>query len=139
VVRVRSRAGQELRATLVARERLVRIQREPVDQIRGLPKPAGLVPPRTTPGRLVARAAELLDQAPGPRPAVPPLAAARAAIARESAGLDRAPVRRAAADAACRRLTTIPGVGAVTATGLMAAVDDPGASSGPTGSRPASA
>ena len=51
MVRLRSRASRERHGLLAARERLVRIQRDLLNQIRGLAKPLGLVLPRTTPGR----------------------------------------------------------------------------------------
>jgi transposase len=127
VVRVKSAASRDRRALLAARERLVRVHRDLLNQLRGLLRSAGLVLPRATPGRLAALAAELLERAPGLRPAVLPLLAARAGVAGELAKLDAAVVRAAAAaDAACRRLATIPGVGAVTAASFVAAVDDPG-------------
>jgi hypothetical protein len=46
-VHVKSRAGLERRALSAARERLVWVRRDLVDQVRGLLKVAGLVPPRT--------------------------------------------------------------------------------------------
>ena len=51
MVRLRSRASRERHGLLAARERLVRIQRDLSNQIRGLAKPLGLVLPRTTAGR----------------------------------------------------------------------------------------
>ena len=65
VVRLKSRASLERHALLAARERLVRIQRDLLNQVRGLVKPLGLVLPRTTPRRLVARVQAWLDEAPG--------------------------------------------------------------------------
>ena len=96
-----------------------------MNQVRGLLKTLGLVLPRATPRRLTARAIELLDGHPGLRPAILPLLAARSSVA---AGLDRleaAIVRSAAADPVCRRLATIPGVGAITAMSFVAVIDDP--------------
>ena len=125
VVRLRSRASLERHALLAARERLVRIQRDLMNQIRGLVKPLGLVLPRTTPRRLAARLEAWLDEAPGMRPAIAALLAARTRIADELERLDRLLVRRAATDPVCRRLTSIPGVGAITATCFVSVVDDP--------------
>ena len=125
VVRVRSRASLERHALLAARERLVRIQRDLLNQIRGLVKPLGLVLPRTTPRRLTARLEAWLDEAPGMRPAIAALLAARTRIADERERLDRLLVRCAAADPVCRRLASIPGVGAITAVCFASTVDDP--------------
>ena len=125
-VRLKSRASLERHALLAARERLVRIQRDLLNQIRGLVKPLGLVLPRTTPRRLEARVQAWLDEVPALRPAITALLAARSRVADELERLDRLLVRQAAADPACRRLTTIPGVGAITATCFVATIDDPG-------------
>jgi transposase len=125
VVRVKSRASFERHALLAARERLVRINRDLLNQIRGLVKPLGLVLPRTTPRRLVARLQAWLDEAPAMRPALTALLTARACVAEELERLDRLLVRRAGDDPVCRRLTTIPGVGAITATCFVGVVDDP--------------
>jgi transposase len=54
-----------------------------------------------------------------------PLLAARAAVAAELDRLDTAIVRLAGADPVCRRLATIPGVGAITALTFKAVIDDP--------------
>jgi transposase len=125
VVHVRSRTSLEQRALLVARERLVRMQRDLLTQIRGLLKPFGLVLPRTTPRRLAARIEGWLDQAPALRPAIAALLAARAAVAAELERLDRLIVGHAAKDPVCRRLATIPGVGAITAACFTSVIDDP--------------
>ena len=124
-VHVRSRASLERRALLLARERLVRMQRDLLTQIRGLLKPFGLVLPRTTPRRLATRIEAWLDDAPALRPAITALLAARAAIAGELDRLNRLIVRRAAVEPVCRRLATVPGVGAITAACFASVVDDP--------------
>jgi transposase len=125
VVRLKSRASLERHALLAARERLVRIQRDLLNQIRGLVKPLGLVLPRTTPRRLAARIEAWLDEAPGMRPPIAALLAARTRIADELERLDRLLVRQAGDDPVCRRLASIPGVGAITAACFVSVVDDP--------------
>ena len=124
-VRIKSRASLEQRALLAARERLVRIHRDLLNQVRGLLKALGLVLPRTTPRRLTARIEVWLEQAPEMRPAIGALLAARAAVAEQLERLDRLILQRAAHDPVCRRLATIPGVGAVTAACFISVVDDP--------------
>jgi transposase len=125
-VRLKSRESIEQRSLLVARERLVRIRRDLLNQIRGLLKPLGLVLPRTTPKRLAARIEAWLEGAPGMRPAIAALLAACASVKDELARLDRLIVRQAAADPVCRRLAGIPGVGAITAACFKSAIDAPG-------------
>ena len=107
VVRLKSRASLERHALRVARERLVRIQRDLLSQVRGLVKPLGLVLPRTTPRRLTARIEAWLDEAPGMRPAIAALLAARTRIADELERLDRLLVRQAAADEATSLFATL--------------------------------
>ena len=124
-VRLKSRASLARHALLAARERLVRIQRNLLNQVRGLVKPLGLVLPRTTPRRLVARVQAWLDEVPAMRPAILALLTARSRVADELERLDRLLVRQAGADPVCRRLATIPGVGAITATCFVSVVDDP--------------
>ena len=89
VVRIKSRASLEQHALLVARERLVRIQRDLVNQVRGLLKPLGLVLPRTTPRRLTARIEAWLEQAPGHAAGDHGAAGGADAIADELERLDR--------------------------------------------------
>jgi transposase len=59
------------------------------------------------------------------RPAIGALLAARADIAEQLERLDRLILRRAGDDPVCRRLATIPGVGAVTAACFVSVIDDP--------------
>jgi transposase len=125
VVRAKSRGSLERHAPLAARERLARVQRDLMNQIRGPVKPFGLVLPHTTPRRLTARIAAWLDDVPAMRPAILALLTARSRVADELERLDRLLVRQAAADPVCRRLATIPGVGAITATCFVSVVDDP--------------
>jgi transposase len=118
IVRVKSRASLERDALLAARERLVRIQRDLMNQVRGLVKPLGLVLPRTTPRRLEARG--VAGRGVG--------AASRhhGAPDRALAGGRRAGAAGPAAGApGRRRLTTIPGVGVITAACFVSVVYDP--------------
>jgi transposase len=127
-VRLKSLESIEQHALLVAHERLVRIQRDLLNQIRGLLKPLGLVLPRTTPKRLTARITAWLEDAPGIRPAIAAPLAAWTSVKDEQARLDRLIIREAAADPVCRRLATIPGVGAITAASFKSVIDAPGRS-----------
>ena len=55
-----------------------------------------------------------------------PMLRARAALRAEFAALHRQVLRIVRVDADCRRMMTVPGVGAIVATTFKAAVDDPG-------------
>ena len=59
------------------------------------------------------------------RPAIAALLAAWTSVKDEQARLDRLIVRKAAADPVCRRLATIPGVGAITAASFKSVIDAP--------------
>jgi transposase len=112
-------------ALLASRALLVRQRCELENQIRGLLKNFGLRP-RATKGRafeqsvrtLACRHAILKD-------VVVPLLAAWLALREQTVVLTRAVQERTKQSAVCRRLMTMPGVGALTALAFSAAVDDP--------------
>lgn len=54
------------------------------------------------------------------------LLAVRDALAEQVARLDKLILAQAREDAACQRLMTVPGVGAITAIAFIATIDDPG-------------
>ena len=138
-VRLKSRASLEQHALLVARERLVRIQLICSTRSAGSPSPWASSCRAPRPSRLVARLQAWLDEAAGMRPAITALLAARAKVADELDRLDRLIVRQAGDDPVCRRLATIPGVGAITAASFVSVVDDARAlRPRPTRSRPIS-
>ena len=76
-------------------------------------------------GRFVARIRELIGGQPMLERVVEPMLRAREALHREFHGLHRAMLGTVRHDTVCRRLMTVPGVGALVAVTFTTAVDDP--------------
>ncbi|MBV9776448.1 MAG: IS110 family transposase [Acetobacteraceae bacterium] len=118
--------SQEIRALLGARKQL---QAKVVDleqALRGLLRGFGLKVGDVSRGRLPARVRELAAGHAMLEKIVEPLLAAREAMWREFAKLHREVLAIVKEDQVCRRLMTVPGVGAVVSLTYKAAVDDPG-------------
>src|SRR3954470_15193647 len=113
------------RAGLGARNRLVQITTELSNQIRGLMKPFGLVPPAGKGSRFEANVRALLADQEGLAPILLPLLEAWRAVRLRAAELGRQRVTSARRSEACQILMSVPGVGAVTATSFATAVEDP--------------
>ena len=94
------------------------------NSVRGLLRGFGLRPPRFLRERWSGAVRQLIAAHPMLMSAIDPILIARAGLCQELARLDK--VRdQARDDAVCRRLMTVPGVGAVVALSYVAAVDDP--------------
>jgi transposase len=118
--------SQEIRALLGARKQL---QAKVVDleqTLRGLLRGFGLKVGDVSRGKLPARVRELAAGHAMLEKIVEPLLAAREAMWREFAKLHREVLAIVKEDQVCRRLMTVPGVGAVVSLTYKAAVDDPG-------------
>jgi transposase len=121
----KSPPAQEVRALLVGRKLL---QGKLVDVelgIRGILRGFGLKLGDVSKGRFAARVRELVAGQPMLERVVEPMLAAREALRREFHVLHRAVLAIVREDAVCRRLMTVPGVGAVVAVTFASAVDDP--------------
>jgi len=93
--------------------------------LRGLLRNFGLKVGAISRGRFEARIRELADGNPMLETATGPMLRARASLRQELASLEKR-VRQLAQDApVCRRLMTMPRIGAVVALSFRAAVDDP--------------
>ena len=117
--------SQEIRALLGARKQL---QAKVVDleqTLRGLLRGFGLKVGDASRGKLPARIRELAAGHAMLEKIVEPLLAAREAMWREFAKLHREVLAIVKEDQVCRRLMTVPGVGAVVSLTYKAAVDDP--------------
>ena len=80
---------------------------------------------RLAPGRFEQRIRELAAGNPMLEAATQPMLSARSALRRELAGLERHVRQLAQEDPVCRRLMSMPGIGAVVALTYRSAVDDP--------------
>src|SRR3954470_5705323 len=121
----KSPSAQEVRALLVGRKLLQGKLLDIEQGIRGLLRGFGLkVGPASKVG-FAARIRELVAGQAMLERVVEPMLRARDALRVEFHGLHRTLLRIVRADATCRRLMTVPGVGAVVAVTFTSAVDDP--------------
>jgi transposase len=124
-VAVKSMDAHTLRMLLVARSQLVSQRQTIANTIRGLLKTFGLVIARGSGGLFAVRVREQIDGNDVLVAIVEPLLVVWHAIREQVQMLDRQILARARADAAARRLMTIPGVGVVVALAYTAVIDDP--------------
>jgi transposase len=125
-VHAKSPAAQEVRALLLARKLL---QTELLDvefSIRGILRGFGLKMGEVSKGQFVARVRELAAGHAMLERITEPMLRAREALRTEYARLHGEMLAIARPDPVCRRLMTVPGVGALVAITFKSAVDDPG-------------
>jgi transposase len=124
-VHCKSPPAQEIRALLVGRKLL---QSKLVDlelSIRGILRGFGLKVGRVSRGRFAARIRALVTGQAMLERVVEPMLRAREALHKEFHALHRAMLAIVRADGVCRRLMTVPGVGALVAITFTTAIDDP--------------
>ncbi|WP_299506792.1 IS110 family transposase [uncultured Roseobacter sp.] len=124
-VHMKTPAARDLRLLLSARESLCRRIRDIDGSVRGLLRGFGLRIPTGARNRFCTLVRELIYGNPVLVETMTPLLNARDAVAKEFTELDKLVRDRSREDAVCRRLMTVPGVGAVVAMTFRAAVDDP--------------
>lgn len=124
-VRVKTFDSMLTRALVAARTRLVQITVELSNQIRGLMKTFGLVVPAGRGSVFEKNVRDLLaDEASLARIILPLLESWRS-LRQHVAELSRQLISEARQSQACQILMSIPGVGSITATSFMAAIEDP--------------
>ena len=124
-VRVKSFDSMLVRTLVNARALLIQISTKLSNQIRGLMKTFGLVVPKGAGGIFDANVRELVSTNEGLALIVLPLLEAWRGIRGRAAQLDRQLIATARRSSPCRQLMSIPGVGAVTATSFIAAIEAP--------------
>jgi transposase len=124
-VHLKTPAARDLRLMLSARDSLGRRIRELDNSVRGLLRGFGLRVPTGARGRFCDLVRDLIAGNPVLEAAIFPLLSARDKMAAEFAKLDKLVRDQSRNDDVCRRLMTIPGVGAVVAMTFRAAIDDP--------------
>lgn len=124
-VHLKTPAARDLRLMLSARDSLGRRFRELDNSVRGLLRGFGLRVPTGARGRFCDLVRDLIAGNPVLEAAIFPLLSARDAMAEEFAKLDKLVRDQSHNDEICRRLMTVPGVGAVVAMTFRAAIDDP--------------
>src|ERR687897_392425 len=124
-VHCKSPAAQEVRALLVGRKLLQGKLHDVELSIRGILRGFGLKLGEVSKGRFAARVRELVAGQPMLERVVEPMLRAREALRCEFHVLHRAVLAIVREDAVCRRLMSVPGVGALVAITFASAVDDP--------------
>jgi transposase len=124
-VRVKSFDSMLARTLVAARTRLVRIGTELSNQIRGLMKTFGLIIPPSTGSKFERNVqALLIDNAELGR-IILPLLEAWHSVRIRAAELGRKLLADARRSEACQLLMSVPGVGVITATSFVTAIEDP--------------
>ena len=124
-VHSKSLAAQEARALLAGRRMLLGKLLDLELSIRGILRGFGLKLGETTRSRFAGRVRELAAGQAMLEAVAEPMPRAREALRTEAAELHRRLLAIVRGHAVCRRLMTVPGVGAVVALTFVAAVDDP--------------
>jgi transposase len=124
-VRVKSFDSMLTRTLVAARTRLVRIGTELSNQIRGLMKTFGLVVPAAMGSKFEHHVHALLADNTDLGQIIRPLLEAWHAVRLRAAELGRKLLADARRSAACQLLMSIPGVGVVTATSFVSAIEEP--------------
>jgi transposase len=124
-VHCKSLPTQEIRALLVGRK-LVQGKLLDIELgIRGLLRGFGLKVGLVSKGRFVARIRELIAGQPMLEQVIEPMLRAHEALRKELHALHRTVLGIVRQDGVCRRLMTVPGVGALVAITFTSAIDDP--------------
>jgi transposase len=124
-VHVKAASAREQRARLAARTTMLRQTQDLENSVRGLLRGFGLRVPTLRRGSWADAVRALVGGHPTLPGIVEPLLQAREASRQQLAVLDRQVRDAARDDAVCRRLMTVPGVGAVVALTFRSSIDDP--------------
>jgi len=124
-VRVKGFDSMLARTLVTVRTRLVRITVELSNQIRGIMKTFGLVVPAGQGNVFDQNVRHLVDDQDELAKIILPLLAAWRNMRERTAELSRKLVADARQSEACQILMSIPGVGTITATSFVAAIEDP--------------
>lgn len=131
IVHVKAKASQELRVQLAARARLVKQRVDLENELCGLLKPFGYIIDRgnicaeTFRSRVIDALCHAEDVGIQIKALLVPLLDVHKVLAQHIANADKRLEMAAKADPVCQRLTSVPGVGPVTALAFRAAIDDP--------------
>lgn len=126
IVHVKSQRSQEMRLLLTNRRTLLTKQIDIESEIRGTLRVFGLkLSGRITQANFERMALNLVEPHPTLSAMIRPMLVARAALRDQYTVLHKMLLRVVRDDETCRRLMTIPGVGALTAITITTTIDDP--------------
>lgn len=124
-VHVKSLASQQLRL-LLRHRRILQAKRQDLEnELRGTLKAFGLKLGAVGRVKFAARVLELIAGEPWLERMARPMLEARAALLKSFGELHAIVLKIVKADAVCRRLMTVPGIGAVNALAYKTGIDDP--------------
>ncbi|CAO3439288.1 IS110 family RNA-guided transposase [Azospirillum endophyticum] len=124
-VHCKSADAQEVRALLVGRKLLQAKLHDVELSIRGILRGFGLKVGKVSKGQFAARVQDLIAGQTMLETVIGAMLTARASLHSEFMRLHRKMLAIVRTDAVCRRLMTVPGVGAVVALTFTSAIDDP--------------
>ena len=124
-VRVKGFESMLTRTLVAARRRLVRITVELSNQIRGLMKTFGLLVPAGRGGIFEKNVRDLLVNEAALARIILPLLESWRSLRQRASELSRRLIGVARHDEDCQILMSIPGIGSITATSYIAAIEDP--------------
>lgn len=124
-VRVKGYDSMLSRTLVAARTKLMRTTLDVANQIRGVMKTFGLIVPCSMGGKFEANVRSLLADNVGLSQIVLPLLEAWRNLRLQAAKLGRQLLAEARRSQQCQLLMSIPGIGAITATAYLTAVEDP--------------
>ena len=125
-VHIKDTATHMDRAQLAVRDQLIKAHGAMLGQLRGLLKLFGQrLGKVTTPSKRTERLEVLFAQKPELRAILTPLIEALTALEKQIRLVSRSLKVRAAVDPVCRRLTSTPGVGPITAFQFKSSIEDP--------------
>lgn len=126
IVHIKSGVSQEMRMLLANRKMLLIKQIDIENEIRGTLRVFGLkLAGRITRTSFEERALDLVADKPRLMAMLRPMLAARAALSQQYAVLHKMVLDIIRSEPTCRRLMTVPGVGALTAITYLTTIDDP--------------
>jgi transposase len=124
-VRVKGYDSMLVRTLVAARTQILNIQVQVANQVRGLMKTFGLIVPKSSGRVFEGHIRELLATNPGLERIILPLLAVWRELRSKAVELSKQLADVARRSEQCQLLTSIPGVGVVTACSFVAAVEDP--------------
>jgi transposase len=126
IVHIKSEVSQELRTLLTNRKTLLIKKIDIENEFRGTLRVFGLkLAGRVTQASFEERALDLVADKPRLSAMLRPMLAARSALAKQCAVLHKMLLDVVRGEPTCRRLMTVPGVGALTAVTYLTTIDDP--------------